>query len=72
MVHRIGALVTIVQLRRSIFEPPPTPGRQSKMDPNTIETGIVDGDLSQIMDDLLSDTSVLKSVLVCHTNELVV
>ena len=34
--------------------------------------GIVDGDLNQMIDDLSSNTSVLKSVLVCHTIELVV
>ena len=34
--------------------------------------GIVDGDLNQMIDDLSSNTSALKSVLVCHTIELVV
>ena len=44
------------------------------MAPNVIEmvTGTVDGDLNQFMDDLLSNKSAPKSVLVCHTNELVV
>ena len=34
--------------------------------------GIVDGDLNQMIDDLSSNTSALKIVLVCHTIELVV
>ena len=34
--------------------------------------GIVDGDLNQMIDDLSSNTSARKSVLVCHTIELVV
>ena len=34
--------------------------------------GIVDGDLNQMIDDLSSNTNVLKIILVCHTIELVV
>ena len=70
----MGALLTVMQLGRSSFEPPPTTGRRSKMAPIAVELvpGIVDGDLNQMIDDLSSNTSALKSVLVCHTVELVV